>query len=46
MATLRWQRDIGGDIAGVKNTFSGWDQCMAKAYWYVGIDANCTVLRD
>ncbi|KAK4508179.1 hypothetical protein PRZ48_001917 [Zasmidium cellare] len=32
MATLHWQRDIGSDIAGVKNTFSGWDQCMAKAY--------------
>ncbi|MCJ1310138.1 hypothetical protein MMC25_003799 [Agyrium rufum] len=23
---------IGGDVQGVKNTFSSWDSCMAKAY--------------
>lgn len=46
MATLHWQRDIGSDIAGVKNTFSGWDQCMAKAYWYVVMNAKRTITCD
>ncbi|KAK3619459.1 hypothetical protein LTR56_024026 [Elasticomyces elasticus] len=32
MATLNWQRDIASDAAGVKNTFSSWDQCMTKTY--------------
>jgi len=34
MATLMWQRDIGSDLTGVKNTYSSWDACMTKAYWY------------
>ncbi|KAM3419220.1 hypothetical protein BST61_g5161 [Cercospora zeina] len=25
-------RDIGGSVAGVKDTFSSWDACMSKAY--------------
>ncbi|KAI4716843.1 hypothetical protein E4T48_06971 [Aureobasidium sp. EXF-10727] len=28
----RYMRDIGSEVSDVKNTFSGWDQCMAKAY--------------
>ncbi|KAI4775594.1 hypothetical protein E4T52_09440 [Aureobasidium sp. EXF-3400] len=28
----RYIRDISSEVDGVKNTFSGWDQCMTKAY--------------
>lgn len=32
MASLLWQRDLGGDVDGVKHTFSSWDACMSKSY--------------
>ncbi|KAI5200389.1 hypothetical protein AUEXF2481DRAFT_462972 [Aureobasidium subglaciale EXF-2481] len=28
----RYIRDMSSEVSDVKNTFSGWDQCMAKAY--------------
>ncbi|KAI4854629.1 hypothetical protein E4T44_00028 [Aureobasidium sp. EXF-8845] len=28
----RYIRDMSSDVADVKNTFPGWDQCMTKAY--------------
>ncbi|KAK8210310.1 hypothetical protein M8818_003478 [Zalaria obscura] len=30
--TLMWQRSLSSDVSSVKNTFSGWDSCMSKAY--------------
>ncbi|KAG9959682.1 hypothetical protein KCU61_g7249, partial [Aureobasidium melanogenum] len=28
----RYMRDVSSEVSDVKNTFSGWDQCMSKAY--------------
>ncbi|KAL1304705.1 hypothetical protein AAFC00_003654 [Neodothiora populina] len=47
MPTLLWQRDITSDVDSVKTTFSGWDQCMTKAYckWpaIIAIIAGCVI---
>lgn len=32
MPSLLWQRDLSDDAAGVQNTFSSWDSCMAESY--------------
>ncbi|CAD0095987.1 unnamed protein product [Aureobasidium mustum] len=36
----RYMRDVSSEVSDVKNTFSGWDQCMSKAYCNNGHHRN------